>query len=88
MSFIEIQCDGPDDCSNQGICDILTGTCACTPGFQGDICQGKTIFKLTSVHSTYLHTSTTTHKPVLQHIWPLLQVCYAPKNMLLNILTY
>ena len=41
--FIEIKCFGPDDCSNQGICDVLNGTCTCDPGFQGDMCQGKTL---------------------------------------------
>ena len=41
-TFIEIQCFGPDNCSNQGICEVSTGTCTCNPGFQGDKCQGKT----------------------------------------------
>ena len=39
--FIEIKCFGPGDCSNQGICDVSTGTCTCDQGFQGEICQGK-----------------------------------------------
>ena len=41
LTFIEIQCFGPDDCSNQGICDVSNGTCICDPGFQGEMCQGK-----------------------------------------------
>ena len=37
-----IECFGPGACSNQGICDVYTGICTCDPGFQGDMCQGKT----------------------------------------------
>ena len=47
--FIEIKCFGPGDCSNQGICDVSTGTCTCDSGFQGNICQGKNILQLTNV---------------------------------------
>ena len=40
LTIIEIvPCFGPGDCSNQGICDVSTGTCTCNPGFQGDMCQ-------------------------------------------------
>ena len=44
-----MKCVGPDDCSNQGICDIYTGICTCDPGFQGDMCQGKNFHLLTNV---------------------------------------
>ena len=50
LPFIEIQCFGPDDCSNQGICDVSTGICTCDPGFQGNICQCKNLHLLTNVH--------------------------------------
>ena len=46
-NIIGIRCFGPDDCSNHGTCNFSTGTCACDPGFQGDICQGnKPIFHM------------------------------------------
>ena len=44
--FIEMTCFGSGDCSNQGICDVSTGTCTCDPGFQGDTCQGKNFLLL------------------------------------------
>ena len=50
--FIEIQCFGPGDCSNQGTCEVSTGACTCNPGFQGDTCQGKTILYSTNVRWT------------------------------------
>ena len=34
-------CPGDSTCSNQGTCDVPTGTCVCNSGFQGDMCQGK-----------------------------------------------
>ena len=37
----DLQCPGDGYCSNHGTCDVLTGTCNCDPGFQGDICHGK-----------------------------------------------
>ena len=37
-----MQCPDNGTCSNQGVCDFSTGTCTCDPGFQGDMCQGKT----------------------------------------------
>ena len=36
-------------CSNQGTCDVSTGTCVCHSGFEGDMCQGKSFIYLTSV---------------------------------------
>ena len=36
----DMQCPGDGYCSNQGICDVSTGTCTCDSGFQGDMCQG------------------------------------------------
>jgi hypothetical protein len=48
LTFIEIQCFGPDDCSNQGICDVPTGICTCDPGFQGNICQCKNLHLLSN----------------------------------------
>ena len=33
-------CPGIGYCSIQGTCDVLTGTCSCKEGFQGDMCQG------------------------------------------------
>ena len=39
--FIELKCFGSGDCSNQGVCDVSTGTCTCNPGFQGDTCNCK-----------------------------------------------
>jgi len=33
------QCPGNSTCSNQGTCDVPTGTCVCNSGFQGDMCQ-------------------------------------------------
>ena len=41
----DMQCPSDGTCSNQGICDVSTGTCVCDFGFQGDTCQGK-IFAL------------------------------------------
>ena len=43
-TFTDIKCPGYGSCLNQGICDVLTGTCACHSGFQGDTCEGKTFF--------------------------------------------
>ena len=48
--FKEIECYGPGDCSNRGICDVSTGICICDFGFQGDMCQGKNFLLLTNVH--------------------------------------
>ena len=51
LTIIEIvPCFGPGDCSNQGICDVFTGTCMCDQGFQGNMCQGKNFLQLTNVH--------------------------------------
>ena len=36
-----VQCPGDSTCSNQGTCDVSSGTCVCDSGFQGDTCQGK-----------------------------------------------
>ena len=36
-----VQCPGDSACSNQGTCDVSSGTCVCDSGFQGDMCQGK-----------------------------------------------
>ena len=36
----DMQCPGDGSCSAQGTCDVLTGTCSCNEGFQGDMCQG------------------------------------------------
>ena len=41
-----MQCPGDGKCSNQGICDVFTGTCTCNSGFQGDMCQGKNFLLL------------------------------------------
>ena len=41
--FTDLQCPGNGTCSNQGICDVVTGTCQCDCGFQGDTCQGKNL---------------------------------------------
>jgi len=30
------------ECSNQGICDVFSGTCVCQNGFEGSACQRKT----------------------------------------------
>ena len=45
-----MQCPGDGNCSNQGTCDVSTGTCTCNPGFQGHICQGKNFLLLRNVH--------------------------------------
>ena len=37
----DMKCPGDNTCSNQGTCDVSTGTCNCDSGFQGDMCQGK-----------------------------------------------
>ena len=37
----DMKCPNDGKCSNQGICDVLTGNCSCHEGFQGDTCQGK-----------------------------------------------
>ena len=39
----DMQCPGDSTCSNQGICDVSNGTCVCNPGYQGEMCQGKTL---------------------------------------------
>ena len=44
-----MQCPGDGNCSNQGICEVSTGTCTCNPGFQGDMCQGKNFIILTNI---------------------------------------
>ena len=46
----DIQCPGDSTCSNQGICDVSTGTCVCNPGYQGYRCQGINFLQLTNVH--------------------------------------
>ena len=46
----QVQCPGNGNCSNQGICDVLTGTCSCNPGYQGFMCQGKNSIQITNVH--------------------------------------
>ena len=50
FSSTDMQCPGDGTCSNQGICDISTGSCVCNPGIQGDMCQGKNSLQLTNVH--------------------------------------
>ena len=50
FSSTDMQCPGDGTCSNQGICDISTGSCTCNPGIQGDMCQGKNSLQLTNVH--------------------------------------
>ena len=40
MQCTDVQCPGDGHCSNQGICDVSTGTCTCDSGFLGDMCQG------------------------------------------------
>ena len=30
------------ECSNRGICDRVTGTCGCLPGFEGLACERTT----------------------------------------------
>ena len=42
----DLQCPGDGTCSNQGTCNVSTGICVCGSGFQGQTCQGKTIFLL------------------------------------------
>ena len=34
-----MQCPGDGTCSNQGTCDVSTGTCTCNPGFLGPECS-------------------------------------------------
>ena len=41
----EFDCPGDGDCSNQGTCDESSGTCLCDEGFEGDMCQGKKVYK-------------------------------------------
>ena len=36
-------------CSNQGTCDVSTGTCVCDFGFEGDMCQGRSFLLLKNV---------------------------------------
>ena len=48
--FTDMQCGGDICCSNQGICDVSTGTCTCDFGFQGDTCEGKNFLHLKNVH--------------------------------------
>ena len=45
FSFLEFNCPGDGNCSNQGICDDSTGICNCDSGFEGQSCQGKMIKK-------------------------------------------
>ena len=33
-------------CQNGGVCDHVTGSCSCKPGFYGDTCVGKLFFFL------------------------------------------
>ena len=47
--FTDLQCPGDGTCLYQGLCDVSTGTCVCLFGFEGDMCQGKSILYLTSV---------------------------------------
>ena len=35
----DMQCPGDGTCSNQGTCDVSTGTCTCNPGFHGPECS-------------------------------------------------
>ena len=54
-----MKCPGNGDCSNQGICNVSTGTCTCNPGFQGNMCQGKIFLLLTNAHMMkYISLST------------------------------
>ena len=46
----DVLCPGDGNCSNQGVCDVSTGTCTCNQGFQGDMCQSKNFLLLTHVH--------------------------------------
>ena len=39
-------CPGDGWCSDQGWCDICTGTCDCYGGYQGSVCQGKNFLYL------------------------------------------
>ena len=42
----DFQCPGDGTCSNQGICNVLNGTCHCDCGFQGETCEGKNFLHL------------------------------------------
>ena len=48
-NFIKLLLCPEGACSNQGTCDVSTGTCICDSGFGGDMCQGKSFIYLTSV---------------------------------------
>ena len=48
-NFIKLLLCPEGACSNQGTCDVATGTCICDSGFGGDMCQGKSFIYLTSV---------------------------------------
>ena len=37
--FTDMQCPGDVSCSDQGICNVSTGTCTCNPGFDGPDCS-------------------------------------------------
>ena len=39
--FTDLQCPGDGTCSNQGTCDVSSGTCDCDSGFLGDTCNCK-----------------------------------------------
>ena len=46
----DMKCPGDGSCSAQGTCDVLTGTCSCNEGFQGDMCQGINFLQMTNVY--------------------------------------
>ena len=39
--FTDLQCPGDGTCSNQGTCDVSSGTCDCDSGFLGAMCNCK-----------------------------------------------
>ena len=41
FSLTEFDCPGDGLCSNQGLCDDITGYCVCNEGFEGTTCKGK-----------------------------------------------
>ena len=51
--FTDLQCPGDGTCSNQGACDVSSGTCDCDSGFLGDTCGISTCGDCFLIVNTY-----------------------------------